>query len=146
MTNEEISSAINVMNERFHKDSVISIATCIDNIPFVRNVDGFYIDGAFYVITNESSRKMKQIKENPTVAICGNWFTGSAVAENLGSLISKENNKLRLVLKEAFKNWYDDGDINEQDPKNIILKLKLIDGRLGYEGKTHKIMFNEIYK
>lgn len=60
-----------VLLERFGKDSIISLATTIDNIPYVRNVDAFYEDGAFYVLTYGLSGKMKQIEVNPMVAIAG---------------------------------------------------------------------------
>ena len=43
------------------KDSIIALATAIDNTPYVRSVDAFYEDGAFYVLTHGLSGKMKQV-------------------------------------------------------------------------------------
>ena len=43
--------------------------------PYVRYVNAYYEDGAFYIITYALSNKMKHIKENPVVAIAGEWFT-----------------------------------------------------------------------
>ena len=40
-----------IMYERFGSDSIISLATTVDNIPYVRNVNAFYYDGSFYVLT-----------------------------------------------------------------------------------------------
>lgn len=40
-----------ILIERFGKDSIIALATTIDEIPYVRNVNAFYADGAFYVLT-----------------------------------------------------------------------------------------------
>ena len=40
-----------ILQERFGKDSVIALATIEDGKPWVRNVNAFYEDGAFYVIT-----------------------------------------------------------------------------------------------
>lgn len=40
-----------IMDEMFGKDNIIALATIKDGEPYVRNVDGFYQDGAFYVIT-----------------------------------------------------------------------------------------------
>jgi len=37
--------AIKIMNERFNKDSPISIATTDGNRPSVRTVDGYYEEG-----------------------------------------------------------------------------------------------------
>ena len=39
------------------------------NKPSVRTVNSFYENGAFYIITYALSNKMKQIKENATVAV-----------------------------------------------------------------------------
>lgn len=57
-----------ILIERFGKDSIIALATTVDNIPYVRNVNAFYTDGAFYVLTYGLSNKMKQIKKFETAA------------------------------------------------------------------------------
>ena len=46
-----------ILLERFGKDSIVALATSIDNIPYVRSVDAFYEDGAFYVLTYGLSSK-----------------------------------------------------------------------------------------
>ena len=51
-----------ILLERFGKDCIIALATALDNIPYVRSVDAFYEDGAFYVLTHGLSGKMKQIE------------------------------------------------------------------------------------
>ena len=58
-----------IMNERFGKDSVISLATVEDGVPYVRNVNAYYENGAFYVITYGLSAKMRQIENSPVVAL-----------------------------------------------------------------------------
>ena len=67
--------AEDILVERFGKDSIIALATTIDEVPYVRNVNAFYADGAFYVLTYGLSNKMKQIEINPIVALAGDWFT-----------------------------------------------------------------------
>lgn len=42
--NDEIEK---IMTERFGKDSVIALATAQNNVPYVRNVDGYYENGVF---------------------------------------------------------------------------------------------------
>ena len=49
-----------MMDERFGQDSIIAVATVKDGEPYVRNVNGYYENGAFYVITYALSEKMKQ--------------------------------------------------------------------------------------
>ena len=58
-----------IMNERFGKDTVIALATVEDGVPYVRNVNAYYENGAFYVITYGLSNKMKQLEKNPLAAI-----------------------------------------------------------------------------
>ena len=56
-----------ILEERFGKDSVIALATTQDGVPYVRYVNAFYENRAFYVITYGLSNKMRQIGQNPLV-------------------------------------------------------------------------------
>lgn len=40
-----------IMQERFGKDTIIALATVDDGIPYVRYVNAYYENGAFYIIT-----------------------------------------------------------------------------------------------
>lgn len=80
-----------IMVERFGKDSVIALATTENNVPYVRNVNAFYEDKAFYIITYKVSNKIKQIEKNPIVAIAGDWFTAHGKGINLGYFGKPEN-------------------------------------------------------
>ena len=48
-----------IMMERFGKDTILALATADNGVPYVRNVNAYYEDGAFYVITHALSNKMK---------------------------------------------------------------------------------------
>src|SRR5699024_6665213 len=69
------SEAEKIMIERFGKDTVIALATVEQEMPYVRNVNAYYEDGSFYIITYALSNKIKQIEKNPNVAIASDWFT-----------------------------------------------------------------------
>lgn len=60
-----------IMIERFGKDTIIALSTVDNDMPFVRYVNAYYENGAFYIITYALSNKMKHIEKNPTVAIAG---------------------------------------------------------------------------
>ena len=130
-----------IMNERFHHDCLIALATMDGTKPWVRTVNSFYEDGAFYVITYALSNKMKQIKENPTVAICGDWFTAHGVGENLGHILREENAEMAAKLRSAFAAWYDNGHTDEEDPNTCILRIRLTDGVLMANGSSYEIDF-----
>ncbi|MDE5866347.1 MAG: pyridoxamine 5'-phosphate oxidase family protein [Lachnospiraceae bacterium] len=130
-----------IMNERFGKDNIIAIATVKDGMPHVRNVNGFYEDGAFYVITYALSNKMKQIEENPNVAISGDWFTAHGKGINLGWFCKDENKDIAEKLRKAFREWIDNGHNNFDDKNTCILCIRLTDGILFSNGKRYNIDF-----
>lgn len=51
----------NILMARFSKDSIIALATTGDGMPYVRNVDAFYTDGAFYVLTHRLSNRRRLV-------------------------------------------------------------------------------------
>lgn len=119
-----------LMDERFGHDSLISIATVEGGRPYVRTVDAYYEDGAFYVVTYTLSKKMRQIAANPDVAVCGEWFTGHGVGENLGHVLDKANADMMAKLRVVFEAWYDGGHVDEDDPNTCLLRVRLTDGIL----------------
>ena len=134
-------AALDVMNERFGKDSLIALATLDGTRPSVRTVDAFYEDGAFYVIAHALSGKMKQIAANPAVAVSGEWFTGHGVGENIGHVCAEKNQAIAAKLRSAFAAWYDNGHTNEADPNTCILRIRLTDGVLFSHGTRYDMDF-----
>ena len=130
-----------IMDERFGKDNIIAIATVKDGEPYVRNVNGFYEEGAFYVITYAISNKMKQIEENPHVAISGDWFTAHGKGINLGWFCKEENKDIADKLRKAFQEWIDNGHNNFNDENTCILCIRLTDGILFSHGTRYNIDF-----
>lgn len=130
-----------IMKERFGKDSLLALATAADNVPSVRTVNAYYEDGAFYVITYALSGKMQQIAVNPTVAICGEWFTAQGRGENLGWFGRPENRDVAEKLTRAFAEWINNGHNNFADENTIILKIQLTRGVLLSHGTRYEIDF-----
>ena len=123
-------NAMSIMTERFGKDSLIAIATTDGERLYNRMVDAFYEDGAFYVSTNALSSKVKQSEMNPNVAVCAiDWFSGHGTGKNLGWVLDPKNAEIRSKLREAFSEWYDHAN-NEQDKNCCILEIRLTDGML----------------
>lgn len=91
--NEELKE---IMKERFGKDSVIALATINQGIPYVRNVNAYYENGEFYIITHACSGKMKHIEKEPMVVIAGEWFTAHGRGINLVFLEKKKILKLQI--------------------------------------------------
>lgn len=137
------SESKSVMDRRFGKDNVISLATVNGEMPAVRYVNGYYEDGAFYVITHGLSRKMKQLEINPNAAIAGDWFTAHGKGVNLGYWGKEENAKIAARLREVFAEWIDNGHNDFNDINTCILCIKLTDGVLFSHGTRYDIDFSK---
>ena len=126
-----------VMIDRFGKDTVIALATTENETPHVRYVNAYYENGAFYIITYALSNKMKHIKNNPVVAIAGEWFTAHGNGISLGYFGKKENYVIADKLKEVFAEWIDNGHTDFDDENTIILRVELTDGLLLSHGTRY---------
>lgn len=136
--NEEINE---IMKERFCKDTVIALATINQGIPYVRNVNAYYENGAFYCITHACSHKMKHIEMEPMVAIAGEWFTAHGKAVNLGYFGKEANHEIADKLRLVFGEWIDNGHNDFEDNNTIILCINLVDGVLLSHGTAYNIEF-----
>lgn len=130
-----------VMIDRFGKNTVIALATTENETPHVRYVNAYYENGAFYIITYTLSNKMKHIKNNPVVAIAGEWFTAHGNGISLGYFGKKENYVIADKLKEVFAEWIDNGHTNLNDENTIILCVQLTEGILFSHGTRYDIDF-----
>jgi len=132
-----------ILIERFGKDSIIALATAVDNMPYVRSVDAFYFERAFYVLTYGLSNKMKQIKANPNVALSGDWFTAHGKGLDLGYFGKDENKIIAEKMKAIFSEWIDNGHNNFDDVNTCILRIELTDGVLFSHGTRYEIDFTK---
>ena len=130
-----------ILLERFGRDCIVALATAVDNIPSVRSVDAFYEDGAFYVLTHGLSGKMKQIEQNPTVALSGEWFTAQGKGINLGYFGKTDNSYIANKMKTVFSAWIDNGHNNFDDVNTCILCIRLTSGILFSNGARYEIDF-----
>ena len=132
-----------ILIERFGNDNIIALATTVDNKPYVRSVNSFYENGSFYVLTYGLSNKMKQIHQNPCVAIAGDWFTANGQGINLGYFGDKENKKIAEKMLVIFSEWIKNGHNNFEDKNTCILQIKLTDGVLFSQGTRYDIDFTK---
>ena len=135
--------ARSLMNERFGHDSLIALATVEDGLPWVRTVNAYYEDGAFYVLVNGHTNKMRQIAKEPRVAVSGDWFTGHGVADDLGQMLEPHNKEILGKVKAAFAAWYNNGHMDENDPASRILRVRMTDGVLFSHGTRYDLDFSE---
>jgi len=127
---------LKIIEERFgNKDNFISLATIATEpsadgnpMPIVRDVDAYYEDGVFYVVTYAKSNKMRQIAQNKEVAFSAiDWFSGNGIGENLGWVLDPKNAEIRTKLRTVFAEWYDFAN-NESDENCCILAISITRG------------------
>ncbi len=131
---------IKILEDKFGngKDNVISLATISleqgqegNAKPCVRDVDAFYENGVFYIVTYAKSNKVIQVEANPEVSIAVHFedFFSSGIAKNLGWVLAPNNAELRNKLRNAFIDWYDFAN-NEKDENCCILAIYMKKGTL----------------
>ena len=74
---------------------------------------------------------MQQIARNKEVAFAVRLegISGNGMGENLGWVLDPKNAGLRAKLRQAFSDWYDQAN-NEQDENCVILAIRLTKGRI----------------
>ena len=131
-----------IMEERFGCDNLLALATVEEGKPCVRTVNGYYEDGAFYIVTYALSNKIRQIEKEPEVALCGDWFTARGIGENLGHVKAECNEEIMSRVRVVFAEWYDNGHTNEDDPNTCLLRIRLTEGVLFHHGTRYDIAFS----
>ncbi len=129
------------MGERFGHDALLSLATMDDTRPAVRIANSYYGGGPFYTVTYALSNNMKQIERNPEVAVCGEWFTANGIGENIGHPRDEKNAEIMSKRRTVFAEWYDNGHTKESNPHTCIVRVRLTEGVLFYNGKKYEIGF-----
>lgn len=122
--NKHFERAIKHLISQFSKDRNMVFATSVDNIPTLRIVDTYYLEGSLYIVTHDSLEKVKQILLNKNVSLCMNSNEFQGKAYHIGHPLEERNGKIREILLDAFSNWYLAHN-NESDPKMCYIQVKL---------------------
>lgn len=142
MTMANYEESLKILSELYGKDSYFVLATAKDNIPSQRVVDIYYEDGAFWIVTYASSKKVKELDENPNVSFCNNFTNFKAKAYNVGHPLKEENKEIRETLTKVFAPWYFAHN-NEKDEHMCFVKAELTSGFFHTKGKGYHINFEE---
>lgn len=134
------AEANRILKERFKNGQLVALATSSGNRPYVRAVNAYYEDGVFYIMTDASSGKMKQIEENPDVALCGQLINGRGTAVNAGHVLKPEHANLMKTLRIALAEWYSYGSVDEDDPDTVILKIEISQMSVISDGTKYELI------
>lgn len=117
---------LQMMKELYGHDVAMPLATVREGKANLRVVNAYYKDKAFYITTYALSNKMKEIADNPYVALNHSLFVAHGVGKNIGNPLEEQNREIREELRQVFSAFYDK-HVNEQDANTCILKVELTD-------------------
>ena len=132
--------ACEVMKRQLGHDVVISLATCVSDMPSVRTVNGYYRDGSIYVVTHMSTHKMREIAENNNVAICRDLFSAHGTGRSIGNPRDAVNKAVADELRRIFVAFYN-RHVDETDPQTCILRVDLRDAVVFDEHSKYTVDF-----
>jgi len=130
------------MNHIFGRDIQYALATVDQGNPFVRIVDGFFLDGSIYITSYGLARKVKHISQNPNVSLCYQLNSFAGTCENIGHPDQVSNKTIRETLKKVFYLFYDK-HVDEKDPNTCILKVKLSCAVMFTQNKKYEFDFDQ---
>lgn len=130
-----------LLTQRFAEEKLLALATAENNIPSVRQVNACYVDGAFYTLTARGSSKLRQIAQNPAIALSGHWFSGQGFAFDLGWAYAPENIELAKRLLPAFEGWLAEESLDLPKEAVHLLQLRLCRGRILDSGQAYAFSF-----
>lgn len=103
-----INRAKEVMQENFGHIVEMCLASCVDNKVTVRDLNAYYRDGKFYVLSKASNSLVHDIAINPRVGLCHGSHNIYGMAKCLGHPLEAKNADLRKILKKQFSLNYDE--------------------------------------
>lgn len=136
----EYNQSLTVMNALFARDCQFAFATASQYVPSVRIVDTFYHDGDFYIVSYANAQKVKEIEQNPHVALCRHLYKFSGTAVNIGHPLLPQNEAIRAKLIEVFAPWYFAHN-NEQDAQMCYIRVSVTRGFFYKDGHGFDVDF-----
>ncbi len=117
-----INRAKEVMQENFGHIVEMCLASCVDNKVTVRDLNTYYNDGKFYVLSKSTNSLVHDIAINPRVGLCHGSHNIYGNARSLGHPLEAKNAALRKLLKKQFSLNYDEY-ITEHNPEMRIVEI-----------------------
>ncbi len=132
--------SMQVLSNLFGRDFTFVLATAKDNRPSVRVVDTFYDGSVFWMVTYTRSNKVREIMENPHVALCNNFHIFKGKAYNTGHPLRAENQAIREILIKEFAPWYFAHN-DENDEHMCYVRIEPETGVFHKDGTGYRVDF-----
>ena len=97
---------------------IMALATCVDNVPMIRNVSCLFYNDKIYFKTDKNFRKTQQLYQNPQVALCWSGVQIEGIAENKGLVVDEPDRRFEKLYKEHL--WGSYNKYSHEDTEIII--------------------------
>lgn len=135
--------ALHIMEDLFAKDRIFAFATTDpESKPSVRMVDAFYDGNVFYIVTHNSTGKVKDIESNPYISMARDAHRFQGVATNIGHPLEKKNKQIREKLIQVFEPWYFRHH-DENDEEMTLLQIELNTGFFYQDSTGYEVDFEK---
>lgn len=138
----DFEKSMAVLSDLFGKDFTFVLATASENVPSARVVDAYFENGIFWMVTYAKSNKMKDIENNPNVALCNNFHIFKCKAHNVGHPLKEVNKDIREKLIKVFEPWYFAHN-DENDEYMCYVKVEPESGFFHKNGIGYRVNFIE---
>ena len=96
----------------------MALATCVDNVPMIRNVSCLFYNDKIYFKTDKNFRKTAQLLANPKVAMCFHGVQVEGTAINTGLVIEEEGRVFEKLYQQYL--WGSYNRYSHEDSEILI--------------------------
>ena len=97
---------------------IMALATCVDNVPMIRNVSCLFYNDKIYFKTDKNFRKTAQLLANPKVAMCFHGVQVEGTAINTGLVIEEEGRVFEKLYQQYL--WGSYNRYSHEDSEILI--------------------------
>ena len=97
---------------------IMALATCVDNVPMIRNVSCLFYNDKIYFKTDMNFRKTAQLLANHKVAMCFHGVQVEGTAINTGLVINEEGRTFETLYKQYL--WGSYNRYSHEDSEILI--------------------------
>ncbi len=123
-SNQIYNRALEVMTENFSQVTEMCLASSANDVVNARDLNAYYHDGKFYVLSKLGNTLMHDIAINPKVGLCHGSHNMKGIARSLGHPLDAENAAMRKAMKREFSLNYDEY-VTEDNPDMRIVEITL---------------------
>ena len=97
---------------------IMALATCVDNVPMIRNVSCLFYNDKIYFKTDKNFRKTAHLLANPKVAMCFHGVQVEGTAINTGLVIEEEGRVFEKLYQQYL--WGSYNRYSHEDSEILI--------------------------